>query len=162
MNVFDRAVYITSQVIDARTSMTWLQHPQKQSNKTKIIDLSHTVTGIHALTVYRSHVKDCKTLKAHNSSTAADTLVKLPHFRSAPSRSFIWAQLRRSISYRYKVPSLSPWGTKNFRVMQRKYEGRCISSLVELRWKMTVLVIFRLLGQTWPWHDPWSWLWPSK
>ena len=63
MNVFDRAVYITSQVIDARTSMTWLQHPQKQSNKTKIIDLSHTVTEIHALTVYRSYFKGLQNFK---------------------------------------------------------------------------------------------------
>ena len=128
-------------------------HTPKNNKKTKIIDLSHSVTEIPALIIYKPIIKGCKTLKAHNSLTAADTLAKLYTFSLGSSRSFIWAHGRRPIKYRYKVLSLSPRGTKNFRVMQRRSVGRCISSLVELRRKMTVLVIFWLTGQTWPWHD---------
>ena len=57
-------------------------------------------------------LKGCKTLKAHNSSTAADTLVKLYLFSLGSSRPFIWAHNRRSTSDRHKVPLLSPRGLK--------------------------------------------------
>ena len=60
-------------------------------------------------------LKCSKTLKAHNSLTAADTLVKLYTFSVDSLRSFIWAYSRRSIASRYKVPSLLPRGPKRFR-----------------------------------------------
>ena len=128
----------------ARSSMRahrWPGFDTPKSNKIKQRS-SHTVMEIHG----------CETLKAHNFLTAADTLVKLYIFSLGSLRSFIWAH-GRSIANRCKVPRSSPRGLKQFRIMQWRSVGRCISNLVELRWKMTVLAIFRLLSQKLPWHD---------
>ena len=141
----------------ARSSMRAHRWPgfdtPKSNKKTKIIDLSHSVTEIPALIVYKPIIKGCKTFNGSQLLNACRYLGRTTHIFARLVEIFHlspWSSLYRQP---LQNPLLSPRGIKNFRVMQRRSVGRCISNLVELRWKMTVLAIFRLLTQTWPWHD---------